>query len=88
MWDEACKGLNVKVHWIEAVCYDKLVKERLRIGKDRENHILSADEAYSIHRLFKKAFEPMEGPYQVVDTGREIVPQVEKIVMNISCRRC
>ena len=88
MWNETCKELNVRVHWIEAVCCDKLVKERLRIGKDRENHILSADEAYSIYRLFKKAFEPMEGPYQVVDTGREIVPQVEKIVTNISCRRC
>jgi len=84
MWDEACKKLKVRVHWIEVVCCDKLVKERLYIGKDRETHILSADEAYSIHNLFKKAFEPMEGPYQVVDTGGETVPQVEKILMNIS----
>ncbi len=88
MWDEACKELNVKVHWIETVCYDKLVKERLCIGKDRENHILSADEAYSIYGLFKKAFEPMEGSYEIVDTSKEITPQVEKIVMNISCKRC
>ncbi len=88
MWDEACKALDLRVHWIEAICDDKLVGERLRIGKDRENHILSPDEAFTIHRLFKKAFEPMEGPHQVVDTGREIVPQVEEIVLNISCKKC
>jgi len=40
MWDEAARGLNIRRHWMEAVCDEETVKERLSIGKDREDHIL------------------------------------------------
>ncbi len=79
MWDEAAGQLNIRVHWVEAVCDEEIVKERLGIGKDRENHIL-AGKGYQMYLLFKKAFEPIKGPHEVVDTSKDIVPQVQRIV--------
>lgn len=79
MWDEAAKELEISVHWIEAVCDEALVKERLNIGRDREDHIL-AGKGHQMYALFKKAFEPLEGPHEIVDTSKDIVPQVQRIV--------
>jgi predicted kinase len=79
MWDEAASQLNIRVHWVEAVCDEETVKERLSIGKDRGNHIL-AGKGYQMYLLFKKAFEPIKGPHEVVDTSKDIVPQVQRIV--------
>jgi predicted kinase len=79
MWDEAASQLNIRVHWVEAVCDEETVKERLSIGKDRGNHIL-AGKSYQMYLLFKKAFEPIKGPHEVVVTSKDIVPQVQRIV--------
>ena len=80
MWNEAAKKLNIGIHWVEAVCNEEIVKERLSIEKDRENHIL-AGKGYQMYLLFKKAFEAMEEPHETVDTSKDIVPQVQRIVM-------
>jgi predicted kinase len=79
MWDEAVGQLNIRLHWVEAVCDEEIVKERLSIGKNRRNHIL-AGKGYQMYLLFKKAFEPIKGPHEVVDTSKDIVPQVQRIV--------
>ena len=79
MWDEAAKELSIRLHWVEAVCDEKIVKERLSIGKDRENHIL-VGKGYQMYLLFKKAFEPLEELHEIIDTGKDIVPQVQRIV--------
>jgi len=79
MWNQAATELDIRLHWIEAVCREATVKERLCLGKDRECHILG-DEAFPMYLLFKKMYEPMQTAHEVVDTGRDIVPQVEKIV--------
>ena len=79
MWDEAAKELSIRLHWVEAVCDEKIVKERLSIGKDRENHIL-VGKGYQMYLLFKKAFEPLEEFHEIIDTGKDIVPQVQRIV--------
>jgi len=34
--------------------------------------------------LFKKAFEAMEEPHKTVDTSKDIVPQVQRIVMSLN----
>ena len=83
MWNEAAKELNIRLHWVEAVCNEEIVKERLSIGKDRENHIL-VGKGYQMYLLFKKAFEAMEEPHEIVVTSRDIVPQVQKIVMSLN----
>jgi len=79
MWDEAARQLKIRLHWVEAVCDEEIVKERLSIGKDRGNHIL-VDQGYQMYLLFKEAFEPLQGPHVVVDTNKDIVPQVQRIV--------
>lgn len=79
MWDEAAKELNVRLHWVEAICDEETVKERLHIGKDRESHIL-VGKGYQMYMLFKKAFEPLEVPHEIVDTSQDIVPQVQRII--------
>lgn len=79
MWDEAARQLNIRLHWVEAVCDEEIVKERLNIGKDRGNHIL-AGKGYQMHLLFKKAFEPLKEVHEIVDTSKDIVPQVQRIV--------
>ena len=79
MWDEAVGQLNIRLHWVQAVCDEEIVKERLSIGKDRGNHIL-AGKGYQMYLLFKKAFEPIKGPHEVVVTSKDIVPQVQRIV--------
>jgi hypothetical protein len=71
--------LNIRLHWIEAVCNEEIVKERLSIGKDREDHIL-VGKGYQMYLLFKKAFQPLEGPHEIVDTSKDIVPQVQRII--------
>jgi predicted kinase len=79
MWDDAARKLNVRLHWIEAVCDENIVKQRLSIGKNRERHIL-AGKGYPMYLLFKKAFEPVKRTHDVVDTGKDIVPQVQRII--------
>ena len=79
MWDEVARQLNIRLHWVEAVCDEEIVKERLSIGKDRGNHIL-VGKGYQMYLLFKKTFEPIKGPHEVVDTSKDIVPQVQRIV--------
>jgi len=79
MWDEAAGQLNIRLHWVEAVCDEEIIKERLSIGKDRGNHIL-AGKGYQMYLLFKKAFEPLKEVHEIVDTSKDIVPQVQRIV--------
>ena len=79
LWEEAAKELNIRTHWVEVVCDEDCVKERLSVGKDRENHILG-DKAYPMYLLFKEVFEPFEGPREVVDNTRDPVPQVRMIL--------
>jgi predicted kinase len=79
MWREAARQLNIRLHWVEAVCDEEIVKERLSNGRDRGNHIL-VDKGYQMYLLFRKAFEPIKGPHEVVDTNKDIVPQVQRMV--------
>jgi predicted kinase len=79
MWDEAAKELNIRLHWIEAVCDEEIVKKRLSIGKDRQNHIL-AGKGDQMYLLFKKEFEPIKESHEIVDTSKNIVPQVQRII--------
>lgn len=83
MWDEAAKELNINVNWVEAICDEDTVKKRLRIGKDREGHIL-VGKGYQMYLLFKKAFEPLEEFHEIVDTSKDIVSQVQRIVTDLS----
>jgi predicted nucleic acid-binding OB-fold protein len=79
MWDEAARQLNIRLHWVEAVCDEEIVKERLSIGKDRGNHIL-VGKGYQMHLLFKKTFESLKEVHEIVDTSKDIVSQVQRIV--------
>jgi len=79
MWDDAAKELNIRLHWVRAVCDEKIVKQRLSIGKDRENHIL-VGKGRQMYLLFKKEYEPIKEPHEIVDTGKDIVPQVQRII--------
>ena len=79
MWTEAARELNIRLHWVEAVCDEETVKKRLSIGKDREDHIL-VGKGYQMYLLFKKAFEPLEELHEIVDTSEDIVPQVQRII--------
>jgi predicted kinase len=79
MWNEAAHELNIGLHWVEAVCDEEIVKERLSIGKDRADHIL-AGKGYQIYFLFKNAFESIKERHEIVDTSKDIVPQVRRIV--------
>ena len=79
MWGDAVKKLKIRLHWVEAVCDEEIVKERLSIGKDREKHIL-VGKGYQMYLLFKEAFEPIEDLHEIVDTSKDIVPQVQRIV--------
>jgi predicted kinase len=79
MWDDAAKDLNIRLYWVQAVCDEEIVKQRLRIGKDRQNHIL-AGKGDQMYLLFKKEYEPIKEPHEIVDTGKDIVPQVQRIV--------
>jgi len=79
MWEEAARELDIRLLWVEAVCDEACLKERLHAGKGRENHILG-DKAFPMYLRFKEAFEPMKKPSEVVDTTRDIVPQVQRII--------
>jgi predicted kinase len=79
MWDEAAKELNIRLHWVQAVCDEEIVKQRLSIGKDRGNHIL-VGKGQQMYLLFKKEYEPIKEPHEIVDTGKDIVPQVQRII--------
>jgi predicted kinase len=79
MWDEAAQKLKIKIHWVAAVCDEAIVKERLKIGKNRKNHILG-DKGHQMYLIFKKAFEPLEQPHEMVDTSKDIAPQVQRIL--------
>jgi len=78
-WEETASSLNIKVHWVEVICDEEIVKERLSIGKDRGNHVLG-DKAIPMYLLFKEVFEQMEAPHGVVDTSKDIVPQIQRII--------
>jgi predicted kinase len=79
LWGEVAKEMNIRVHWIEVVCDEECVKERLTIGKDRENHVLG-DKAYPMYCLFKEFFEPMDESCVAVDTTKDIAYQVQRII--------
>ena len=79
MWRHAAKELNIHVHWVEVVCSDEVVKERLCVGKGRENHILG-DKAFPMYLRFKEVFEPFKGPREVVDNTKDLAPQVKRIL--------
>jgi predicted kinase len=53
LWEEAAKELNIRVHWVETLCDEECMRERLRIGKDRENHILG-DKAFPMYLRFRE----------------------------------
>lgn len=78
-WNESVRALNIRMHWIEVVCDEEIVKERLSIGKNRGNHILG-NKAIPMYLLFKEAFEPMKAPYEVVDTSKDVIPQIQRII--------
>lgn len=82
LWQKSAGELNIRVHWIEAICTEEIVEQRLQRGKGRENHILG-DKTRPMYLLFKKAFEPMDEPREVVDTGHDIVPQVQRIISEL-----
>ncbi len=82
LWQEAAKELNIKDYWINANCDEKIIRQRLVHGKGREDHILG-DKTHSIYLLFQNAYDPMVIPHENVDTGRDIVPQVQKIVKKL-----
>jgi predicted kinase len=82
LWQEAAKELNIRVHWINANCDEEIIKQRLLREKDREDHILG-DKTHSMYLLFENAYDPMEGPHEDVDTGQDIVPQVQRIIRKL-----
>lgn len=65
---------------IQALCEEEIVRGRLNIAKDRDNRILGRDKAHQIYLLFKKAYEPIREPREVVDTSKDIVSQIQNIV--------
>ncbi len=79
MWEKAAKELNIQIHWVETVCDEECLKERLSIGKDRKTHILG-DKAFPMYLRFKEAFEPMKAPHAVVDTTKDIALQVKSVI--------
>jgi hypothetical protein len=83
MWQKAADYLDINLQWIEIVCAEETVRERLCMGKDRERHVLG-DKAYPMYRMFKEMFEPFECAREVVDTCKDISPQVERIVGKLS----
>lgn len=82
LWQEAAKELNIRVYWINANCDEEIVKQRLLRGKGREDHILG-EKTHSMYLLFEKAYDPMEGPHENVDTGQDIVPQIQRIIRKL-----
>lgn len=82
MWTESAKYLNINLFWVEVVCPAEVVKERLRLGRGRENHILG-DKAYPMYLLFKDMFEPMSEPREIVDNSRDLAPQLQRIVKKL-----
>ena len=82
LWQEAAKELNIRVYWINANCDEEIIKQRLLRDKGREDHILG-DKTHSMYLLFEKAYDPMEGPHEDVDTGQDIVPQVQRIIRKL-----
>jgi predicted kinase len=82
LWQEAAKELNIRVYWINANCDEEIIKQRLLREKGREDHILG-DKTHSMYLLFEKAYDPMEGPHEDVDTGQDIVPQVRRIIRKL-----
>ncbi len=78
------KALGANVHFVEVVCGDETVlRDRLLKGKDRESHILG-DKSLRMHEGFKKVWEPLTEPHTIVDTSRELAPQIEKLVEKLS----
>ena len=51
-----CAENGVKVVWVEVLCDYKVVEGRLNSVK-REGHLLSTQEALSMHLMFKEIFE-------------------------------
>ncbi len=82
LWKEAAKELNIQDYWINANCDEEIIKQRLDNGKGREDHILG-DKTHSIYLLFQDAYDSMVIPHENVDTGRDIVPQVKKIIRKL-----
>ena len=41
-------------------------------------------KGYQMYLLFKKAFEPLNEFHAIVDTSKDIVPQVQRIVTDLS----
>lgn len=78
-----CTEQQVQVLWIEVRCSYDVVARRLQSIK-REGHILSADEALKMHRMFEEIFEEFSIHSQnhiVVDN--ENVSDVDLLVENI-----
>ena len=69
--------------------YSKTIRRLPSLFAKSPTQVVIIDETFHM-RSFRQMWDEtcMEGPYQVVDTGKEIIPQVEKILMNISCKRC
>jgi len=80
LWSEAAKELNIRAHWVEAVCDEQCLRERLQLGKNRQDHILLGHKAFPMYLRFKEVFEPLMEPREVVDTTQEIEPQVRNII--------
>jgi hypothetical protein len=74
--------LNIRVYWINANCDEEIIKQRLLREKGREDHILG-DKTHSMYLLFEKAYDPMEGSHEDVDTGQDIVLQVQRIIRKL-----
>jgi predicted kinase len=79
MWDESAKKLGIRLHWVEAVCDREIAKVRLSIRKVREN-ILAGKDSLIMFLLFEKAFEPLADLHEIVNTSKDIFPQVQRIV--------
>ncbi len=63
------------------ICDEEIVNERLNIGKDQPNRILVGKGwQMQMYLLFKKAFEPIKEPHKIVDTSKDIVPYIQRIV--------
>jgi len=82
MWQNAADQLSIRVCWINSKCDSEIVEQRLLKGKGREGHILG-DKSYSMYLLFGDAYDPMDEPHEDVDTGIDIVPQVQGIIRKL-----
>lgn len=80
-----CSSVGITVLWVEVKSPFGTVKRRLE-GKGREGHILSTEEALTMHLMFKEVFEPfnLNDNYICLNNDRDDeLPSFDDVVKRI-----